>query len=269
MNSETSIRVVVTGALGNVGQEVIRAVLGAPDLVCVGAVDPRSSQLPPEAQTVKSAVSVDDTMEPALYGADVLVDFTHATAALSNVLHSVSQGVSCVVGTTGLYPQALTQIDAAARERGVGVLVAPNFALGAVLMMRFAEEAARYFEWAEIVEMHHERKIDAPSGTALMTATRMASVRAGERPGFRTTPGETEKLASARGATGPGGIHIHAVRMPGLVAHQMVMLGGEGETLTIRHDSTHRSSFMAGVLLAIRRIRHCHGLQVGLERLLD
>ena len=163
-----------------------------------------------------------------------------------------------VVGTTGF------EIDEAWRDAPVGIVVAPNFAIGAVLMMRFAEQAARHFDAAEVIELHHDQKADAPSGTAIATAERIAAARAGSW----AAPGGDERHPGARGAD-VGGIRVHGVRLPGLLAHQEVILGGPGQTLTIRHDSTSRSSFMPGVLLAIRAVGGRPGLTVGLEALLD
>ena len=263
--------VVVAGAAGRMGCEVVRTVLAQPDMALVGAAD--VARVGEDAGLVAGVascgVAIASQVQEALAssGARVLVDFTRADVAVGNVLSAVAAGVACVVGTTGLDAGHLERIARAAENRGVGVLVAPNFALGAVLMMRFASEAARYYEWAEIIERHHEKKLDAPSGTALRTAELMAAERRATGGGFQQVAGEIEKLASARGAEFQG-IRIHSVRSPGLLAHQEVVLGGPGETLTIRHDSTARTSFMPGVMLAIRRIRDVRGLLVGLEHLL-
>ena len=191
-------------------------------------------------------------------GAEAMIDFTAPAAAAANVLRAVEAGVPSVVGTTGWDASA---VDAPARAAGVAVFYAPNFAIGAVLMMRFAAEASRHLERAEIVELHHATKVDAPSGTALDTAMRVAR----ERDTYHG-PGE-ESLPGSRGGDIEG-IRIHSVRLPGLVAHQEVLFGGPGQTLSIRHDAMDRTSFMPGVLLAIKGIHERPGLTVGLESLL-
>jgi 4-hydroxy-tetrahydrodipicolinate reductase len=190
------------------------------------------------------------------------VDFTHVDAARDNLAWAARAGVHAVVGTTGLTEEDLSRLEGAFRSSNC--LVAPNFAIGAVLMMRFAEMAAPYFETAEVIELHHDDKLDAPSGTALRTVERMASASSDWAPD-RTT---NEVLPGARGAVGPGGIPVHSVRLRGLVAHQEVLLGTTGQSLAIRHDSYDRSSFMPGVLLAVKRVAEHPGLTVGLEALL-
>ncbi|MCL6537592.1 MAG: 4-hydroxy-tetrahydrodipicolinate reductase [Acidothermus sp.] len=200
--------------------------------------------------------------------AQVAVDFTHPDAVMDNIRFCVEHGVHVVVGTTGFDEARLSTVRSwLASAPGIGVVIAPNFAIGAVLMMAFAERAARYFESAEIVELHHPRKADAPSGTARTTAARIAAARAaaglGPMPDATTTA-----LPGARGAE-VDGVPVHAVRLAGLVAHQEVLFGGHGEILTIRHDSLDRVSFMPGVLLAVREVGRRPGLTVGLEPLLD
>jgi 4-hydroxy-tetrahydrodipicolinate reductase len=195
----------------------------------------------------------------------VLVDFTVAGSALTNIEIALRAGVASVVGTTGLTASDLERVGAWTEEAGTPALVAPNFAIGAVLMMQFAAQAAAYLPDAEIIELHHEKKVDSPSGTALLTAQKIRSARTGSPA---TLPGEpVEKLPGARGAE-MDGIRIHSVRLPGYVAHQEVIFGGLGQTLAIRHDSTDRRSFMPGVLLAIRKVRSLQGLTIGLEQLL-
>ncbi len=197
-------------------------------------------------------------------GAEVAMDFTVPEVVRDNVMWCVENGVHVVVGTSGLSSNDLGDIERATRSSAARVLVAPNFALGAVLMMVFAQRAARYFGRAEIIERHHDRKLDAPSGTALRTATLMA----GERAGMAAPIERAEAAASARGDDA-GGVRIHSLRLPGSVAHQEVLFGGEGETLTIRHDSLDRASFMPGVLLGLKKVGSLDGLTVGLEHLLD
>ncbi len=220
------IRVAVAGAAGRMGETVCAAVEGAQDMELTGRADP----------------ALGTSLAEALAGADVLVDFTQPDTALENALAALQAGVHVVIGTTGFDPAPLT--DAAARA-GRNVLIAPNFAIGAILMMRFAAQAAPHMAKAEIVELHHDRKLDAPSGTAKMTAELMAAATGGPEP------------------------PIHSIRLPGLVAHQEVILGDLAQTLTIRHDTIGRESFMPGVLLAVRRVAELpEPLTVGLESLL-
>ena len=252
------IKVGVLGAEGRMGSLVCQTVRSADDLELAAAVD------------------VDDSRD-ALKGCDVVVDFTSPAAVLDNVRWCVQSGLSMVVGTSGFTGPRLAEAgrivesaaDTAAGAEGSTprVLVVPNFSVGAVLMMTFAQQAARFFESAEIIELHHAGKVDAPSGTAARTAAMMAAARsaAGLGPGPDAT---TTQLEGARGAV-VDGVHVHAVRLAGLVAHQEVLLGGHGETLTIRHDSLDRASFMPGVLIAVRGVAALPpGLSVGLEGLL-
>jgi len=199
----------------------------------------------------------------ATAGVQVAVDFTVADAARLNVAWCAANGVHAVVGTTGLNASDLE----AFRESFIrsNCIVAPNFAIGAVLMMRFAELAAPFFETAEIIELHHDTKADAPSGTALSTAQRMAAASADWAP----DPTVHEVVAGARGGTGPAGIHVHSIRLRGLVAHQEVLLGTKGQTLSIRHDSYDRDCFMPGVVLACRRVANHPGVTVGLDRIME
>jgi 4-hydroxy-tetrahydrodipicolinate reductase len=216
-----------------------------------------------------AGVDLDDVLDDLVEaGADVAVDFTHPGAVMDNVRFCVEHGISCVVGTTGFDADRLATVRGwLGDDPKVGVLVAPNFGIGAVLMMRFATQAARFFESVEIVELHHPNKADAPSGTSQRTAELVAEAR--RAAGCGPLPdATTSALEGARGATVEG-IPVHAVRLRGLVAHQEVLLGAAGETLTIRHDSLDRASFMPGVLLGVRRILQTPGLTVGLEPLLD
>ena len=198
----------------------------------------------------------------AIDGCDVALDFTRPDAVVENVARALAAGLPVVIGTTGFDVHA---VDAVAREAGIPCFYAPNFALGAVLMMRFAQQAAAHFKTAEIVERHHERKLDAPSGTALRTAELMNAARS--EP-WAEAEGSKETIPSSRGGDVEG-VRIHALREPGSVAHHEVVLGAEGQTLTIRHDSIDRSSFMPGVLMAVREAPKRRGLTVGLENLLD
>jgi 4-hydroxy-tetrahydrodipicolinate reductase len=243
------------------GREVCRAVVQAPDLELVAAVS-RSAAGQPLGEAIGlegTDVVASDRLQALLDArAEVAVDFTSASFAPEHVAWAIEHGLHIVVGTTGF------DIDEAWRDAPVGIVVAPNFAIGAVLMMRFAEQAARHLDAAEVIELHHDGKADAPSGTALGTARRIAAARRGSW----VAPAGDEANPGARGAD-VDGVHVHAVRLPGLLAHQAVILGGPGQTLTIRHDSTDRVSFVPGVLLAIRAAPSRPGLTVGLEALLD
>ncbi len=246
-----SIRVAVLGSAGRMGAEVVRAVSGAADLELVAALD-----------------QGDDLAALTSAGAQVVVDFTAPDAVLGNLEHVIGHGIHAVVGTTGFDDAGLEQVrtwlDA---SPATGVLVAPNFGIGAVLMMRFAAQAAAFFESVEIIELHHPTKIDAPSGTSAHTARLIAEAR--RAAGLGAQPDATASgLDGARGAV-VDGIPIHSLRVRGLVAHQEVLLGHEGETLTIRHDSSDRVSFMPGVLLGVRKIADHPGLTVGLDDYLD
>lgn len=262
-----AIPVIVSGAGGKMGREVVRAVHGAQDIELVGAVDPSfagrdAGEL---AGLGATGVTVSGSLAEALRHSEAacVVDFTAPGVVYGNVMAALEAGKRVVFGTTGLVDEQLSAIDRAARERGLGVVHAPNFAIGAVLMMRFAAEAARFFDQVEIIELHHDQKKDAPSGTAIKTAEMIRAAR-GERP---AKPAGEELVPGARGGE-YAGVRIHSVRLPGLVAHQEVILGLAGQTLTIRHDSLDRASFMPGVLLAIRKVQEITGLVYGLERLL-
>ena len=240
------------------GQTVCAAVAGDADLELAAAVDPH------RAGDVVEGVTIDAGPGGLLdAGVDVVVDFTVAAAARDNVRWAAEHGVHAVVGTTGLSAEDLDSFAAAFTRSGC--VLAPNFAIGAILAIRFAELAAPYFETAEVIELHHDAKKDAPSGTALHTAERMAAASSK----WAADPTEVEVLPGARGALGPAGIRVHAVRMHGMVAHEEIILGTTGQTLTIRHDSYDRTSFMPGVLLAIKQVVGRTGLTVGLDELLD
>jgi 4-hydroxy-tetrahydrodipicolinate reductase len=245
------IRVGVLGARGRMGAQVCKAVDAAGDLELVAMVD-----------------AGDWLFSVADAGAQVLVDFTHPDVVMDNVRFAVDQGLHAVVGTTGFTPDRLDTVRTwLADAPQLGVLIAPNFGIGAVLSMRFAQMAARFYESAEVIELHHPGKVDAPSGTAVHTAQLIAAARA--EAGLAPPPDATsQSLDGARGAD-VDGVRVHAVRLAGMVAHQEILLGTEGETLSIRHDSLNRSSFMPGVLLAVRAIRSRPGLTVGLDPLLD
>ncbi|MGH9183526.1 MAG: 4-hydroxy-tetrahydrodipicolinate reductase [Acidimicrobiales bacterium] len=259
-----TIRVAVFGAAGRMGRTVCQAVVGDPDLELVAAVDPFHAGLDLRPVTgVDTDLRIDGAAEGlAGHGVDVAIDFTNAEAARQNLAWCARVGVHAVVGTTGFGEEDLDRLRALFRTSNC--ILAPNFAIGAVLMMRFAEMAAPWFSSAEIVELHHDAKVDAPSGTALLTATRMAAASSE----WTADPTTTEMLDGARGGKGAAGIPVHSIRLRGLVAHHEVLLGTTGQSLTIRHDSYHRSSFMPGVLLAIKAVADTPGLTVGLDSLL-
>ena len=254
------LRVGVFGAGGRMGTAVCQAVAGDPELELVAAVDPRHAGV--EVCGVSVAGSADALADA---GVEVAVDFTVAEAARKNLRWCADHGVHAVVGTTGLTDDDLDDLRIRFAERGVNAVVAPNFAIGAVLMMRFAELAAPWFETAEVIELHHDAKKDAPSGTALLTMERMAAA-SGE---WGSDPTTNTVVAGARGGEGPASIRVHSVRLKGLVAHQEVLLGTTGQSLTIRHDSYDRSSFMPGVLLAVKAVPGRPGFTLGLDDLLD
>lgn len=247
----SKLRVAVLGARGRIGSEAVRAVEAADDLELV------------------AALGRDDKLESLTdAGAQVVVELTTPTSVMDNLDFCVRHGIHAVVGTTGWTDERLAQLNTwLSASPKTGVLIAPNFSIGAVLTMKFAQQAARYFESVEVIELHHPNKADAPSGTAARTAQLIAEARreAGRAPQPDAT---ATALDGARGAD-VDGIPVHSVRLRGLLAHQEVLLGGEGETLTIRHDSLHHSSFMPGILLGARRVVTTPGLTFGLENFLD
>lgn len=240
------IKVGVLGARGRMGSEVVKAITEAPDLELVAALD------------------LGDSLDALVSnGAQVVVDFTTPDSVMANLEFLIGKNIHAVIGTTGFDDARVTKIKSLLASSKSGVLIAPNFAIGAVLMMEFATKAAKYFESAEIVELHHPNKVDAPSGTAARTAELMSKAR--KEAGLAPMPdATTSSLDGARGAT-VGDIPVHSVRLRGLVAHQEVLLGGIGETLSIRHDSIDRVGFMPGVLLGVRQVVSHPGLTFGLE----
>jgi 4-hydroxy-tetrahydrodipicolinate reductase len=258
-------RVGVFGAGGRMGSTVCAAVLGDPDLELVAAVDPHHAGLDLRQVTGVNGLGLLMSSGPEALlhaGAEVVVDFTHIDAARQNVAWCADNGVHAVVGTSGFTEDDYEALGT--RFTRSNCVIAPNFAIGAVLLMRFAEMSAPWFETAEIVELHHDGKIDAPSGTSLRTAERMAAAS----PDWGADPTRHTVVPGTRGGVGPGGIRLHSVRLRGLVAHQEVLLGTAGQSLTLRHDSYDRASFMPGVLLACKRVADHPGLTVGLEALL-
>ena len=269
------MRVGVVGAAGKMGSGACRAVAAQADLELVAAVDAQHAgeRLSDVAGRPVPALTIFDRLEALTEAAaEVVVDFTRVDAARATLGFCASSGIHAVVGTTGFTAADLEVLaaDFAGPDAGrPNCILAANFSIGAVLMMRFSELAAPWFDGAEIVELHHHEKLDAPSGTSIATAERMAGARTtsgmDDFPPDRTV---TSVVASARGGAGPGGVRIHSVRLPGLVAHQEVILGAVGQSLTIRHDSSDRVSFMDGVVLSVRSVPEYPGLTLGIEPLL-
>ena len=275
------IPVVVAGALGRMGAEVVKAVVHAPDCALVGAIDTTPGS---EGQDLGEAlglgeldVAISADFEGTLCqasqavrqsgpgGGAVLVDFTHPSVVYAHTRGAIAYGVHPVIGTTGLTPAQLAELSAFAEKASMGGAVIPNFSVGMVLLQQAAAAAARYYDFAELTELHHNRKADAPSGTCLKTAELMEELGKTFNP---QQVEEQETLAGCRGGLRESGLRLHSVRLPGLVAHQEVMFGSLGETYTLRHDTIDRVAYMAGVLLTVRKVRQLPGLVYGLERLL-
>lgn len=263
------IKVLVCGSAGKMGRQIVKTILERDNIKLVAAVDTVENigkDAGELATGKKIGIKIKDSAEKAFEDKkiDVMVDFTNGKAAPANISAALSAGCACVVGTTGISQDDIEKIRVKSEETGTPVLIVPNFSLGAVLMMKFSRSAAKYFEWAEIIELHHENKKDAPSGTAIRTADLMIQ----NRETFNSPPAETEKIPGVRGGM-KNGIRIHSVRMPGFLAHQEVNLGGVGEVLKIRHDSISRECFMSGVILGIEKVRDLSGMVVGLENILE
>jgi 4-hydroxy-tetrahydrodipicolinate reductase len=258
------IRVGVVGAGGRMGQEVCRAVQAATDMALVAAIDPAHVGIDAAGLTIVGEVNA-----LADLGAEVVVDFTIAEAVRHNATHYAQQRIHAVIGTSGLGDDDVTAIRDAFDGSGANVVVAANFAIGAVLLMYCAQIVAPHMSGVEVIELHHDAKRDAPSGTSLRTAALIAEARraAGSAP-LGPDPTTDFVLPGARGAEAPDGIHVHSVRLPGLVAHEEIVFGAEGQSLSLRHDSYDRTSFMPGVLLAVRAVGSRPGLTMGLEPLL-
>lgn len=274
MNDPT-IPVVVAGALGRMGAEVVRAVHGASDCRLVGAVDTTVGCTGDDVGERLGLGPLDVALSPDLEGSlclasqqhpgSVLVDFTHPSVVYEHTRAAIAYGVAPVIGTTGLTPDQLAGLAQLAERASMGAAVVPNFSVGMVLLQQAAAAAARFYDHAELVELHHNRKADAPSGTCLKTAEMM------EELGKSFNAGEVEEheaLPGSRGGLRPSGLRLHAIRLPGLVAHQEVQFGAPGEHYVLRHDTFDRSAYMPGVLHTIRRVRGLSGLVYGLERLL-
>lgn len=261
------IKVLVCGAAGNMGKEVVRAISKEDDLTLVGAVDLK--EVGKDAGEIagigKIFVLVTNSLDEIIKKSkpQVMIDFTTPEAVRDNLNTALKSKLPCVVGTTGFDALALEEVKRLCSKYKVGAIICPNFALGAVLMMEFAKLAAKHFDHLEIIELHHDQKKDAPSGTAIKTAQMVSEVKGH----LSKSKKEKELIKGVRGGR-VDNICIHSVRLPGLVAHQEVIFGGRGQTLTIRHDSTSRESFMPGVIMAIRYVRKLKGLTYGLENLL-
>ncbi len=259
-----AINVVVHGVLGKMGQQVLDAVTKESGLEPVGGADiaaaPGSITLPGRPGEIPISSSLADVLN----GADVVVDFTNAEGAMSVMRTAAAHKVNVVVGSTGLSEEHLAEAESLANEHAVGIIVAPNFALGAVLMIHLAKEAARFFDYADLVETHHEAKIDSPSGTALAIARAAVEGKGGA---FIAPKSEKELIVGARGAVYDG-VSVHSARMPGRVAHHELVFGTLGQTLTIRHDSINRESFMPGVMMAVKEVVNRTGLTVGREKIM-
>jgi 4-hydroxy-tetrahydrodipicolinate reductase len=258
-------KVGVVGAGGRMGREVCLAVTAAPDLELVAAIDPFH-----EGEIIEGLTIGGDVAVLVDRGTEVVVDFSVADAVRANLASYAGHGIHAVVGTTGLSDADLEAASELFAHVTANAVIAANFAIGAVLLMRFCELAAPHMDGVEVIELHHDAKRDAPSGTARHTAALIAEARADAGTGPLPADPTTELvLPGARGAEGPGGVHIHSVRLPGLIAHEEVIFVALGQSLTIRHDSYDRSSFMPGVLLAVREVADRPGLTVGIEALLN
>lgn len=263
------IRVLVCGAYGKMGREVLKAVHNDKELELVGAMDVNSS-FADAGELIglgKLGIIVGNDLTKVIEETkpQVMVEFTKPESVMPNIRLAMKSGVCPVVGTTGLTEKDIEEVRSLCKETKTNALIAPNFTVGAILMMKMAQEAAKFFPHVEIIELHHDQKLDAPSGTALRTAELIRKTRGEMRQGH---PSEEEKVDGARGAD-VSGMRIHSVRLPGYVAHQEVIFGGSGQTLTIRHDSISRECYMPGVTLACKRVLSANGLIVGLENILD
>ncbi|MBO1346322.1 MAG: 4-hydroxy-tetrahydrodipicolinate reductase [Hormoscilla sp. GUM202] len=275
MTSNLPIPVVVNGAAGKMGREVIKAVTQAEDMTLLGAVDYNREYNGQDVGEVAGCgvveVPILNQLESVLALAaqekqlGVMVDFTHPDSVYDNVRSAIAYGIRPVVGTTGLSPAQIAELAEFADKASTGCLIIPNFSIGMVLLQQAALQASKYFDHVEIIELHHNQKADAPSGTAVKTAQMLAEMGKTFNPPSVT---ETEKLAGARGSLADEGIRIHSVRLPGLIAHQEVIFGAQGQIYTLRHDTSDRSCYMPGVLLAIRKILQLKTLVYGLEKIL-
>ena len=259
-----AINVVVHGVMGKMGKQVLETVTTTLGMQPIGAADITANQgtisLPDRLGEIPISGSLDEVLE----GADVVVDFTSAEGAASVLRAAAPRGVNVVIGSTGITEAIYQEAESLANEHEIGAIIAPNFAMGAVLMIHLAKQASRFFDYADLTEMHHEAKIDSPSGTALAIAN---AALEGKQGGFIAPQSEKELIVGARGATYEG-ISVHSARMPGRVAHHELVFGALGQTFTIRHDSVNRESFMPGVVLAINEVVNRKGLTIGLDKIM-
>jgi 4-hydroxy-tetrahydrodipicolinate reductase len=275
MANQPPIPVIVNGAGGKMGREVIKAIANADDLILFGAIDRSPESLHMDAGELAGCgpleVPVTDDLQGMLVLAaqekqlGVMVDFTHPKSVYENVRSAIAYGIRPVVGTTGLSTEQIQKLAEFADKASTGCLIIPNFAIGMVLLQQAAVTASQYFEHVEIIELHHNQKADAPSGTAIQTAQMLADMG---KTFNAPEVDETEKLQGARGCLAEEGIRIHSIRLPGLIAHQEVIFGGEGQAYTLRHDTSDRACYMPGVLLSIRKVLELRSLVYGLEKIL-
>jgi 4-hydroxy-tetrahydrodipicolinate reductase len=275
MTSQLPIPVVVNGAAGKMGREVVKAVAQATDMTLIGAIDRNPKYIGQDVGEVAGCgpleVPILNDFEPVLAMAGqekqlgVMVDFTHPDGVYDNVRAAIAYGVRPVVGTTGLSPERIQELAEFADKASTGCLIIPNFSIGMVLLQQAAIQASQYFDHVEIIELHHNQKADAPSGTALQTAQMLAELGKTFNP---AAVEETEKIPGAKGALADEGIRIHSVRLPGLIAHQEVIFGAAGQIYTLRHDTSDRACYMPGVLLSIRKVIQLKALVYGLEKIL-
>ncbi len=275
MANQTPIPVVVNGAAGKMGREVVKAVAQAEDMTLLGAIDRSPEHIGKDAGELAGCdpleVPITDQLEPMLAFVaqerqpGVLVDFTHPSTVYDNIRSAIAYGIRPVIGTTGLSPAQIQDLAEFADKASTGCLIIPNFSIGMVLLQQAAIQASQYFDHVEIIELHHNQKADAPSGTAIQTAQMLAEM--GKTYNSAAVE-ETEKLPGARGSLASDGIRIHSVRLPGLIAHQEVIFGAAGQVYTLRHDTSDRACYMPGVLLAIRKVLQLKSLVYGLEKIL-
>lgn len=274
-NQQSPIPVVVNGAAGKMGREVVKAVAQAKDMTLLGAIDRTPEHQGKDVGEVAGCGPLEVPIVSDLQGMlvlatqereqGVMVDFTHPNSVYENVRSAIAYGIRPVVGTTGLSLEQIQDLADFADKASTGALIIPNFSIGMVLLQQAAIQASKYFDHVEIIELHHNQKADAPSGTALQTAQLLAELGKTFNP---PSVEETEKLPGARGSQAEEGIRIHSIRLPGLIAHQEVIFGASGQIYTLRHDTTDRSCYMPGVLLAIRKVTQLKSLVYGLEKIL-
>lgn len=275
MENSNSIPVVVNGAGGKMGKEVIKTIAKAKDMTLIGAIDQNPAYFGEDAGEVAGCGTLEipilNDLQSVLVLATqspiqgVMVDFTHPASVYENVRSAIAYGVRPVVGTTGLSPQQIEDLAAFAEKSSTGVLIIPNFSIGVILMQQAAIQASKYFDHVEIIELHHNQKADAPSGTAIKTAEMLSNLG---KTYNQAQVSETETLAGAKGCIAGDNIRIHSIRLPGLIAHQEIIFGAPGEIYTLRHDTGDRSCYMPGVLLAIRKITELKSLVYGLEKII-